>query len=218
MNLPEGSKVKLARNWTLMRVKECLSQSQKEEMVRFIHDRYTERFLEPIRSLSDGDSTGRGSGFAIMALCSLLIETVECYRQGLPTSADAGLKDLREGCDIPEDLLKQLPQRLPGSKKVFISFFARPEHQRFFPGVNGEVFYTKIRCGLLHQAQTKGGWRITRSGKFWDADAGTINRDEFATRLAECFHGLLDELRATNLDQGVWPTVWIKLRWLTETS
>jgi hypothetical protein len=153
-----------------------------------------------------------------MALCSLLIETMECYREGLPTSADSDLCDLQEGCCISDELKNQLTKPLPGSKKVFITFFERKEHKRFFPDVSGEVFYKKIRCALLHQAQTKGGWRITRSGKFWDSDAFTVNRDEFAARLADCFNGLIDELRVTDFDKGVWPNVCTKLRWLTETS
>jgi hypothetical protein len=209
---------KLAWNWPTSRVRACLAAGQQHELVRFLRERYDERFFNPIRQLRLAPSSEHGFGFATMALCSLLIETMECYRQGLPTSDGSDLKDLREGCNIPPDLEKQLPQCLPGSRKVFISFFERPEHQKFFPDVDGEVFYKKIRCGLLHQAQTKGGWRITRSGKFWDADAHTIDRDEFAARVAECFDALINELKATDFDKGVWPNVRTKLQWLTETS
>jgi hypothetical protein len=214
----EHPMARLANNWTVERVKACLDRAQKEELIRFIHDRYEERFLGPIRLLSRPDSSGRGFGFATMALCSLLIETIGCYRKGLPTSAHADLEDLQEGYLVSDELKKKLPKPLPGSRKIFIDFFEHEKHKRFFPDVSGEIFYTKIRCGLLHQAQTKGGWRITRSGRFWDSDALTINRDDFATRLAECFNDMLDELRATDVDKGDWPNVCVKLRWLVETS
>jgi len=213
-----SGEVWLSSNWTKSRVQECLDNGQRDEILRFLKERHAERFFCPISMLRHSPGNYKGFGFAIMALSSLLIETIECYRQGLPTSADSDLKDLLVGCQISLSLRNHLPKELPGSKQIFIDFFGRPEHKKFFPGVDGELFYTKIRCGLLHQAQTKGQWRIIRSGKSWDPASLTINRDEFSARLEECFEGLLDELKSTNIAQGSWPNVCRKVRWLTETS
>lgn len=76
--------VKLARNWSKSRVLDCLEKAQKAELVRFMNERYSERFFDPIRCLRSASGNSQGYGFAIMALCCLLIETLECYRQGLP--------------------------------------------------------------------------------------------------------------------------------------
>ncbi len=188
-----AGEVSLALNWPRTRVQDALDNAQQEEIVRFLSERYTERFFYPIRSLRQAPGSHKGFGFAMMALCCLLIETLECYRQGLPSSHEKELKDLEK---LPANKVAPLEYRLvapfhASSSKVFEEFFKRPEHQKFFPGVDGGIFYKAIRCGLLHQAQTKEGWRIIRFGKFWDpAPTSSINRDEFSQRLEECFQEL----------------------------
>ena len=215
-----NANVKLARNWTVKRVRRCLDKNQKHELVRFLDERYRERFFDPITCLRSAENNERGFGFAIMALCCLLIETLECYREGLPTSHPRDLKDLCDGLDKKE-ILKRCGEINPtGSEKVFENFFNCEKHRDFFPGVNGAMFYEKIRCGLLHQAQTKGGWRIGRRGSFWDANKNEpgINRDEFCDRLNACFSAFLDELRTNEMTEHPWPNVKQKICWLVETS
>jgi hypothetical protein len=84
--------------------------------------------------------------------------------------------------------------------------------------LDGKQFYKKIRCGLLHQAQTKGTWRLLREGKFWDDSAKSINRDEFAQRLEECFGDYLKRLREGNWDEGIWKNARRKIWWLAQLS
>ena len=105
-----------------------------------------------------------------------------------------------------------------GSKKVFEDFFDDDTNKKYFPDVKGIDFYHKIRCGLLHQAQTKGKWRLVRTGKFWDADRMSINRDEFSERLRECFDGYLRQLDECAWDDPVWKSARKKIWWLTRTS
>jgi hypothetical protein len=43
-------------------------------------------------------------------------------------------------------------------------------------------FYINIRCGLIHEAQTKNGWRIrakNTKGKIIDKDQKLVYRDNF---------------------------------------
>jgi hypothetical protein len=36
-------------------------------------------------------------------------------------------------------------------------------------------FYEDIRCGILHQSETRGGWRVWRRGPLVDLQGKTIN-------------------------------------------
>ncbi len=215
------SEVKLAWNWTNTRVNECLLTEQKHELVRFLRERYQERFFDPIRCLREAEGSEQGYGFAVMSLCCLLIETIECYRKGLPSSHAGELKKLEQlpaNHSVPRPEWKLQEPFTVSSEVVFADFFKESQHQRFFPGVNGSDFYHQIRCGLLHQAQTKGGWRIHRVGRFWDDGQRTVNREEFAQRLKDCFDSFLGELEAEDCQNSVWQNAGRKIYWLVETS
>jgi hypothetical protein len=211
--------VMLARNWNTERVIECLEGKQKFELIRFLDERYSERFFGPINCLRQAPDNEHGYGFAIMALCCLLVETIECYREGLPSSFKKDLiemKDCALNHSCPPDY--KLNGDLTGvnSGEVFKDFFERPEHRQYFPDVDYNLFYKKIRCGLLHQAQTKGSWRLIRTGKFWDANEESINRNEFAQRLKNCFDGYREELNNSEWDSKIWKLAGRKIWWLAK--
>jgi hypothetical protein len=216
----ESKEVRLARNWSRSRVLECLQGEQKTELIRFINERYSERFFDPIRYLRNAPGNSQGYGFAIMALCCLLVETLECYRKGLPSSHARELDGLEKSStnkDAPPDYKLVGPFRVR-SESVFVDFFDDSQHNKYFPRVDGKDFYLKVRCGLLHQAQTKDNWRVVRAGKFWDSVEKSINRDEFSARLRECFDGYLKELGEGAWDGDVWKAARKKVWWLAKTS
>jgi len=213
------SDVRLASNWPKSRVDAALQNENTSELVRFLSERYTERFFGPIECLKKTKGNEHGFGFAIMALCSLLIETIQCYREGLPSSYNRELAALKQ---LPtfaaaDSRFKQFPGQVTLGDP-FRSFFFNAKIQQFFPAVDGEEFYTKIRCGLLHQAQTKGQWRIIRKGSFWDSVKRSINRDEFSSRLKECFDKYLQELQAKDWSEDEWKRASTKIYWLAEVS
>jgi hypothetical protein len=215
------SKVSLALNWTKSRVQQNLDNAEREELVRFLHERYTERFFNPIRVLRQAPGNYRGFGFAIIALCCLLIETLQCYREGLPSSHKKELRRLEASplnAAAPPDYKLKVPLDA-GSGGVFCRFFKQREHQKFLPGVDGTTFYEEIRCGLLHQAQTKNGWRIVSSGKFWDPPIRSLGRDEFSQRLEECFTSYLQDLKGELIwDEDIWKAARKKIWWLIQLS
>lgn len=100
-------------------------------MVCLFKDRLSGRFLEPIKLIEQDATIGPFSGFSILALDCLLIETLNQFYQGLD--------------ETPEDHQKQ-----------FWLFFKGSEYfKKHFTRKAAEVFYSHVRCGLLHQAQTK---------------------------------------------------------------
>jgi hypothetical protein len=103
-----------------------------------LHDRLHGRFLAPVEALTNHpDSEIRSfSGFAILAIDCLLIETLYQFYNGIPET------------DIKNE-------------DAFWRFFESSPH--FQPDFNEEVsrvFYRHVRCGILHQAQTKEGSKV----------------------------------------------------------
>jgi hypothetical protein len=67
-------------------VRAALRTKDRAGLIDFIRQRHTERFFDPIQRLRGAERNQQGYGFAMMALCSLLIETIQSYREGLPTT------------------------------------------------------------------------------------------------------------------------------------
>ncbi|WP_068782449.1 hypothetical protein [Paenibacillus sp. GM2] len=115
-----------------------------EKAIDIFDDRIKGRFLNSIESiLGLNEFTNAFSATAIMCL---LIETLYQFHNGIDES-----KELISG------------RRYRGiSKLAFRRFFTRSEYFKhsFNDRVAG-VFYDDIRCGILHQAQTKNGSQLT---------------------------------------------------------
>ncbi|MFO7905614.1 MAG: hypothetical protein R6U98_23335 [Pirellulaceae bacterium] len=122
-------------------------------MVAIFKDRLDGRFLEPIELIERDEKIGEFAGFAIMALDCLLIETLNQFYQG---------------CDETPD----------NHKRQFWKFFRASEH--FKPNFTrriSDTFYSHVRCGLLHQAQTKNGTliRVDQDVMVKPAPGGLVN-------------------------------------------
>ncbi len=123
-----------------------------DKAIEIVDDRFRERFFSTIHDLSFDYEENRVSvskveknGFAIMALNCLLIDTFYQFEYGLKSSKDKNPKSGKDGVGPNYTLF--LRQKFPdifGAEK---------------PLPNGkdlaDLFYTDIRCGILHSAQTK---------------------------------------------------------------
>jgi fido (protein-threonine AMPylation protein) len=153
-----------------------------------------------------------------MALCSLLIESLQCYRYGLPTTHKPEyarlLTDFTPAHDYRID-----PAEHRSGLKTFEDFFARDIHRALFPDVDGKVFYFAIRNGLLHQAQTKDGWRIrSNEPQLWNEATKVVDRTRFANSLEEAFEKYVEELRIAAWDDDLWVKARRKIWWLIKLS
>src|SRR6266852_3332207 len=93
-------------------------------IAELIQRRFEERYLDPIL---DSPST---HGFAMIAICCLMVETLESFRHGWKDTADRGK-----------------------SEGAFCSFFQAHDEFRDLRPLAHE-FYRAVRCGILHQAET----------------------------------------------------------------
>lgn len=148
----------------------------KDHTINFIEHRLDYRYLEPLRHVP----CDRKSGFLIMAAGCLMIEALQCFYEGI-----------------------QATDRGDGGP-MFKRFFDR--NLEFFPGFsdNSIDFYGNIRCGILHQAQTQGAFRIWQHGPILDIEERTINASEFILALEATIKKYVPELRGSTPTCPVW--------------
>jgi len=170
----ELDKVLLSKEITVKKYKDLVNKQDKEGIAQFIFDRFDERYIAPLKSIPKK----KKNGFCIMANCCLMIEALESFYQGSENTKGSGTE-------------------------TFKSFFNRVEEFRDLKDCSSE-FYTHVRCGILHQAETTGGWRIIRRGPLFDSNKLTINATEFLNRLEEYLKKYSDNLRSKG---------WNSLRW-----
>jgi hypothetical protein len=108
---------------------------------------FVERFDERyFRPIEDSSSK---HGFAVLAVACLVIETLESFYQGRPDTIRA-------------------------STQMFRDFLGRDTPLKVLAGGN-DWFYKDIRCGILHQSESRGGWRVLRRGPLLDVQAKALN-------------------------------------------
>lgn len=110
---------------------EARDSSNWSKMIEIFTDRLEGRFLKPIRLIAANKKMGGFSGFSVLTLDCLIIET---------------LKQFYDGKDETE----------MNHAIAFRDFFrGSPYFQDLASTKKAETFYSHFRCGLMHQAQTK---------------------------------------------------------------
>ncbi|MGH8122320.1 MAG: hypothetical protein ACREPT_06065 [Rudaea sp.] len=153
---------------------------EKKQDRNAIADFIYDRFHE--RYVAPFESNEKKNGFIMMASACLMIEALESFWQGWNKS--------------------------PNSALAFCQFFDR--NDRFLPlRGSSQQFYANVRCGILHQGETKSGWRIRRDLKvLFDPKTFTID----ATRFLAALEGCLADYRSM-LKMSLWNAlIWQQLR------
>jgi len=157
----------------------------REAFEEYFIKRLELRYLHPIKILQD-NGTFAGEGFSIMAILCSLIEFLESTYQGKI------YKYIRKGQLLGAN-------EYSSSKEMFISFLKnrKPFISTFDENLAKE-FYENIRCGLLHEASTKGGWRIwatNNNGLLINKDSKIVYRNNFEIAIREYTEGYGRELQ-----------------------
>ena len=177
--------VLLSSSVTIAEYRRFEAEKNRERIADFIMERFTERYIRPLR----GNPT-RKHGFCTMAISCLMIEALESFWQGWPDT---------EG----------------KSRKAFRSFFQRCSEQKLELGTFSNLaddFYTGVRCGILHQAETTNGWRIRREGPLFDQSTKTINATRFHSELEKALQFYCDTLKRSDWDSDIWQNLRTKMR------
>ncbi len=149
-------------------------EGNRSMIAAFIVERFQERFLDPARTAKTK------SGFALMAINCLMIESLVSFRRGWRNTRNS-------------------------SEAAFCFFFDREDTFAEFRG-HAHEFYVNIRCGILHQAETTGGWLIhlDQESFLFNTEHKIINAREFTDRLSNCLVAYRSELEHTDWSDELW--------------
>jgi len=174
--------VALTVSVTVSQYRQLVLLQDRSSLARFVEERFFERYISPIRPLQ-----GAKHGFCTMAISCLMIEALESFHQAWPDTHGK-------------------------SKCAFRSFFRRCEESghslRVFHPL-ADDFYRNVRCGLLHQAETTGGWRIRRKGSLLNSK--TINATRFHNALSAYLLDYRRRIEQASWDDATWLNFRIKM-------
>jgi len=169
-------------DWAALRprLSEPLEEDAWLEACQIATDRVANRFLLPVQILMDHpQSPGHGFGFAMLALDCLLIDTLQAFREGRTSGNEAR------------------------STKAFVDFLVEcPRFASEFVSKSlAREFVESVRNGLLHDGETRQGWRVRQQspdGKILAKvnDGWILFRNQFHVALEQEFNDYLDQLRA----------------------
>lgn len=162
-----------------------LADDDKEAIACFVFNRLYSRYIKPYKYEKKKYKREYKNGFSMMASYCLLIETLQSFKNGWAHSNRR-------------------------SEQAFKDFFKNNIHFQELNNQGSEI-YKKIRCGILHQGETTGGWKITRESRVL-VENKTINAYKFGNRLEMCLLDYRCELLKAEWDSEVWDNLRTKMR------
>jgi hypothetical protein len=180
---PDPESTELATGIPIRRYRKMVHRKDQRGIAELVGNRFKERYLNPVLQ------SRAPHGFAMLAICCLMVEALESFRQGWATT------DRK-------------------SEVAFCGFFhAHDEFSDLRPVAH--EFYRAVRCGILHQAETTGGWRVhRRSGPLLEHN-GTVywvSALEFARRLEDVLETYCTTLETSDWAGPVWANTRRKLQ------
>lgn len=165
--------------------------------------RMDERFFRPITALEaadtkpdlkvDGAPSGEECvpGFSIVAICCLLIETIQDFKEEVPQ-----VEPRIAVCSYPNGVCIK-PES--GTNRRFKAFLQLPAFNGAFNGALAGRFCEGIRNGILHSAETRQWviWRSEPEGQIVapEQDGYALNRTLFCAALKVEFGNFIGSLR-----------------------
>jgi hypothetical protein len=186
-------------------------EKNKKEIANIVYHRFYDRYLKLLffnqssqkTYIKDGKkkilnqfNAEFKSGFIIMTSCCLVIESISTFISGL------------------NEVNK------PGSE-VFESVFKKAKNYnnplRVF---SKQPIYSKIRCGILHQGETYGKFKLTRNRKaeLFNKSKKTINATLFVKALKDFLDSYKKELESEDWNSEIWGNCRTKIRFIIENS
>jgi len=164
---------------------DMICAKDRARIAKLIRLRFSERYLDPVLH------NPKPHGFSILAIGCLMVEALESFRNGWKKTS---------GCP-------------GGGAAVFSRFFQAHDEFKDLRPVAQE-FYEHVRCGILHQAETTGNWRVHRNAGLFSQSGGVrrLSASEFGKRLRVVLNGYTDGLAKADWKDPAWKKARKKLR------
>jgi hypothetical protein len=154
-----------------------------------IADFVQERFQE--RYIRPFCDNNYKNGFIMMASACLMIEALESVWRGWVKS--------------------------PNSALAFCQFFDRDG--RFVLRGHAGGFYTHVRCGIMHQGETTGGWHIRRDqSRLFDSTTMTVDATLFLGAMDDSLVEYCSGLKVVRWDTLQWKNLLKKMKNVCENT
>jgi len=193
-------------------MQELIADSQNKKVIaKHIYERLYCRFLkifdyrsEEMSNYNKNDKTESlytfneefKNGFLQLAACSILIETLAAYISGNDTTPNGK------------------------NKKVFENVFTYAQEKDNELKVFNNEFYSNIRCGILHQGETKETFTITRKkdNPLLDEENKKINAYKFHRSLKKLLKSYQQDLETEAWDSEIWNNCRTKIWYIIKNS
>jgi hypothetical protein len=184
----DPQQTQLALDFTVANYKNACTKENKAAIAEALRRRFALRYIDPVTP-AEGKKM---DGFTMVAISCLMIESLQSF------------------CDGWKDTYGK-------SELAFCHFFDSHSQFSCFHGYITQ-FYKNVRCGILHQAETTGGWKITRKSKapLFDPATLTINATLFLNCLRQILNDFCDDLKVEAWDSERWRNVLKKMDALCE--
>jgi hypothetical protein len=184
-------------------------EANKEKIAEYVYQRLYNRFLKIFDYEGDEKASYQiggkikrkkvfnqeyKNGFIQLAACSLLVETFAAFLTGE----------------------NETPRGQSSNRFKRVFEYAKDKNNPLKIFENSQ-FYGKIRCGILHQGETKGKYTVTRnSTKMLNGDE--INAYRFHKELKNLLCAYRDELKAIDWIDRKWDACRMKIQHIIDNS
>lgn len=173
-----------------------LEQENKNAIADMIYMRFYERYIKPFEFPDAEYRDKYKNGFSMMANSCLLIESYMAFKKGL--------KSTKNKCE-----------------NLFDEFFNEEIEFKIFKNHNlSNKFYKNIRCGILHEGETRYGWTITRNRNFdlFTPSSRKINAYKFLKALDKTLKNYRDLLKNSDWEAELWKNARMKMTTVTRNA
>ena len=199
---------------TIQTIEEWIEKENKKELANFFFDRFYVRYLKPFEFEDDEFTKSYKNGFAIMTSCCLLIETFVSYTE--LEFKDTNFKS--ERC-FGYFFLKHKEFNCFAKGGLEINKYKKLTTKKLNNKGIPQDFYKNIRCGILHNGETKNNWKILRNGKLFDEENKSINSTKFLNNLKIVINKFQKDLIDSDFNESeIWKTYKLRLKFLIEKS
>lgn len=158
-----------------LRLDKYSSNKKWERAIKIFRDRIEGRFFYIIDRIISNEHL-EVEGFSVMAINCLLIETLLQFKEGFEESPSGRISEV-------------------------YTKFLNQEFGHVFTDIDlAKRFYTDIRCGILHSAQTKGCSRLSVGGRqiiipINDGDGISVDVEGLSNEIRKYFNRYIENLR-----------------------
>ena len=183
----------------------------KTQLSEFIYDRLHGRYIRPFEFDDSKYKKHFKNGFTIMANCCLLIETFVSFKKLQFKDSNGKSEKCFGWFFVTENAFSKFSQGgLPAPEYL-------SEGRIRNRGVPRD-FYRNVRCGILHNGETRNGWKIVREGSLYDAPKKTINATKFMKELKTTLQNYRILLNKSEIDTEIWNNFIERIKFLLDRT